>query len=36
VKLALVMARRGVSSEEAQRLLDRHGGQLRPILGPPR
>ena len=35
-KLALVMAKRGVSAEEAQRLLDQHAGQLRAILGPPR
>lgn len=36
VKLALVMARRGVDAAAAQRLLDESKGQLRPILGPPR
>ena len=36
VKPALVMAMRGVSLEEAQRLLDQHDQKLRPILGPPR
>jgi N-acetylmuramic acid 6-phosphate (MurNAc-6-P) etherase len=36
VKVALVMARRGLSRDEAQGLLDRHAGQLRPILGPPK
>lgn len=35
VKVALVMARRGVKAQEAQRLLDEHGQRLRPILGPP-
>jgi len=36
VKLALVMARRGVDAEEAQRMLDGHGQLLRPIIGDPR
>jgi N-acetylmuramic acid 6-phosphate etherase len=36
VKLALVMARRGVDAAEAQRLLDSHGQLLRPIIGDPR
>jgi N-acetylmuramic acid 6-phosphate etherase len=36
VKPALVMAMRGISLEEAQRLLDQHDQKLRPILGPPR
>ena len=35
VKLALVMKKRKVDIETAQRLLERHKGQLRPILGPP-
>lgn len=35
VKTALVMERRGVSAEQANRLLAEHNGQLRPILGPP-
>ena len=36
VKVALVMERRGISAEQANRLLDDHNGQLRPILGSPR
>jgi N-acetylmuramic acid 6-phosphate etherase len=36
VKVALVMAQRGVEAAEAQRLLDLHAGRLRAILGPPR
>ena len=36
VKTALVMAKRGVDVAEAQRLLDDHDMQLRPIIGPPR
>jgi len=36
VKVALVMDRQGISAEQADRLLDEHNGQLRPILGPPR
>jgi len=36
VKVALVMAVRGVDREEASKLIDQHDGQLRPILGPPR
>jgi len=36
VKLALVMARRGVKATEAQLLLEKHDGKLRPILGSPR
>jgi N-acetylmuramic acid 6-phosphate etherase len=35
VKAAIVMARRGVSRAEAERLLDDHGGRLRPIIGDP-
>ncbi len=36
VKTALVMERMGIGAEQANRLLDEHNGQLRPILGPPR
>jgi N-acetylmuramic acid 6-phosphate etherase len=36
VKVALVMELRGISAEQANRLLDDHNGQLRPILGSPR
>ena len=36
VKLALVMALRGVDAEEAGRMIDEHAGRLRPLLGPPR
>ncbi len=36
VKLALVMAKRGVTRDEAQTLLDQHQQQLRPILGEPK
>ncbi len=36
VKTALVMERRGVGAEQANRLLAEHNGQVRPILGPPR
>jgi N-acetylmuramic acid 6-phosphate etherase len=35
VKTAIVMARRGVSSEEADRLLAEHQGRLRVIVGDP-
>jgi N-acetylmuramic acid 6-phosphate etherase len=35
VKTAIVMARRGVSSEEADRLLTQHQGRLRSIVGDP-
>jgi N-acetylmuramic acid 6-phosphate etherase len=35
VKTAIVMARRGVSKKEAERLLDEHAGRLRPIVGDP-
>jgi N-acetylmuramic acid 6-phosphate etherase len=35
VKAAIVMARRGVSRAEAERLLHDHGGRLRPIIGDP-
>jgi N-acetylmuramic acid 6-phosphate etherase len=35
VKTAIVMARRGVSSEEADRLLAEHQGRLRGIVGDP-
>ncbi len=36
VKTALVMELRSISAEQANRLLQEHNGQLRPILGPPR
>jgi N-acetylmuramic acid 6-phosphate etherase len=35
VKTAIVMARRGVSRAEAERLLAEHAGHLRPIVGDP-
>ena len=35
VKTAIVMARRGVSKDEAERLLTEHAGRLRPIVGDP-
>ncbi|HEX5387222.1 MAG TPA: N-acetylmuramic acid 6-phosphate etherase [Gemmatimonadales bacterium] len=35
VKLAIVMARRGVSRAEAERLIEAHAGRLRPIVGDP-
>ncbi|HEU5169416.1 MAG TPA: N-acetylmuramic acid 6-phosphate etherase [Gemmatimonadales bacterium] len=35
VKTAIVMARRGVSREEAERLLEEHRGHLRAIVGDP-
>lgn len=35
VKTAIVMARRGVTREEAERLLREHAGHLRPIVGDP-
>ena len=35
VKTAIVMARRGVSRSEAERLLTEHAGRLRPIVGDP-
>ena len=35
VKVAIVMARRSVSREEAERLLGEHAGHLRPIVGAP-
>jgi N-acetylmuramic acid 6-phosphate etherase len=35
VKLAIVMARRGVSKEEAERLLDAEAGVLRRVVGDP-
>jgi N-acetylmuramic acid 6-phosphate etherase len=35
VKLAIVMARRGVDREAAERLLEEHAGRLRPIIGDP-
>jgi N-acetylmuramic acid 6-phosphate etherase len=35
VKTAIVMARRGIGREEAERLLEEHRGRLRPILGDP-
>jgi N-acetylmuramic acid 6-phosphate etherase len=35
VKTAIVMARRSVSRDEAERLLDEHGGHLRSIVGDP-
>jgi len=36
VKIALVMAKRGVDLKEAKHLLDEHDGKLRPIIGAPR
>jgi N-acetylmuramic acid 6-phosphate etherase len=35
VKTAIVMARRGVDKDEAEKLLARHAGRLRPIVGDP-
>jgi N-acetylmuramic acid 6-phosphate etherase len=35
VKIAIVMARRGVEKAEAERLLAEHAGRLRPIVGDP-
>jgi N-acetylmuramic acid 6-phosphate etherase len=35
VKTAIVMARRGVPKNEAERLLTEHAGRLRPIVGDP-
>jgi N-acetylmuramic acid 6-phosphate etherase len=35
VKTAIVMARRQVSRDEAERLLEAHGGRLREIVGDP-
>jgi N-acetylmuramic acid 6-phosphate etherase len=35
VKTAIVMARRGVSKGEAERLLAQHEGRLRPVVGDP-
>jgi N-acetylmuramic acid 6-phosphate etherase len=35
VKAAIVMARRGVSRSEAERMLSQHAGRLRPIVGDP-
>ena len=35
VKTAIVMARRRVSRDEAERLLEEHVGRLRPIVGDP-
>jgi N-acetylmuramic acid 6-phosphate (MurNAc-6-P) etherase len=35
VKVAIVMARRGVSNVEAERLLAEHKGHLRVIVGDP-
>src|SRR5687767_5360504 len=35
VKTAIVMARRGVQKDEAERLLAEHAGRLRPIVGDP-
>lgn len=36
VKIALVMALRGIDAGEAQRLIDEHAGRLRPLLGAPK
>jgi N-acetylmuramic acid 6-phosphate etherase len=36
VKLALVMAKKGIDAEAATKLLEHHGQQLRPIIGEPR
>lgn len=35
VKLAIVMARKGVSRDQAEKLLAEHDGRLRPIVGDP-
>jgi len=35
VKTAIVMARRGVPKEQAERLLAEHAGRLRPVVGDP-
>ena len=35
VKLAIVMARRGVGAAEARRLLEAAGGFVRPVVGDP-
>jgi N-acetylmuramic acid 6-phosphate etherase len=35
VKTAIVMARRGVSRAEAEKLLEDHAGRLRTIVGDP-
>ena len=35
VKTAIVMARRKVSRDEAERLLETHSGRLREIVGDP-
>jgi N-acetylmuramic acid 6-phosphate etherase len=35
VKTAIVMARRGVAKNEAERMLDQNAGRLRPIVGDP-
>ena len=35
VKLAIVMVRKGVSRDQAERLVAEHAGQLRPIVGDP-
>jgi N-acetylmuramic acid 6-phosphate (MurNAc-6-P) etherase len=35
VKTAIVMARRAVSREEAERLIEEHKGRIRPIVGDP-
>jgi N-acetylmuramic acid 6-phosphate etherase len=35
VKIAIVMARRSVGRDEAERLLQAHQGRLRPIVGDP-
>jgi N-acetylmuramic acid 6-phosphate etherase len=35
VKTAIVMARRGVPKDEAERLLAEHAGRLRPVVGDP-
>ena len=35
VKTAIVMARRGVDRDEAERLLTQHAGRLRVIVGDP-
>jgi N-acetylmuramic acid 6-phosphate (MurNAc-6-P) etherase len=35
VKTAIVMARRRVSRDEAEHLLEEHGGRLREIVGDP-
>jgi len=36
VKVALIMHHRGLAAGPARRLLEQHGGKLRPLIGPPK